>query len=274
MADNTDLPLPDITPDNFRRAWLRFELVAKAKKWSEQEQLGIIPTLLRDKLLDIYDELPDTEKSGLKELKEALEKATGAARDPLAAGKQFSERNQGSHEKVADYATSLKKIFKEAYPKESGVSTVLSQRFLAGLKPSIRKQVLLKGRPSTLDEAIKTASDIEFALDFGDEETVTQQPEGLEQVFALQKQQRADQETVKKLQEAVELLTKQLEAHETRPSTSRQRYMGGRGRGRHRINMSTIQCFKCHEYGHFQYHCPLNEQQPVPRKGGDWLPSQ
>ena len=60
----------------------------------------------------------------------------------------------GSHEKVADYATSLKKILKEAYPKESGVSTVLSQRFLAGLKPSIRKQVLLKGRPSTLDEAM------------------------------------------------------------------------------------------------------------------------
>ena len=134
--------------------------------------------------------------------------------------------------------------------------------------------MLLKGRPSTLDEAIKTASDIEFALDFGDEETVTQQPEGLEQVFALQKQQRADQETVKKLQEAVELLTKQLEAYETRPSTSRQRYMGGRGRGRHRINMSTIQCFKCHEYDHFQYHCQLNEQQPVPRKGGVWLPSQ
>ena len=175
MADNTDLPLPDITPDNFRRAWLRFELVAKAKQWSE---LGIIPTLLRDKLLDIYDELPDTKKSGLKELKEALEKAKGAARDLLAAGKQFSERNQGSHEKVADYATSLKKIFKEAYPKESGMSTVLSQKFLAGLKPSIRKQVLLKGRPSTLDEAVKTASDIEFALDFGDEETVTQQSKG------------------------------------------------------------------------------------------------
>ena len=58
------------------------------------------------------------------------------------------------------------------------MSTVLSQRFLAGLKPSIRKQVLLKGRPSTLDEAIKTASDIEFALDFGDKETVTQQQRG------------------------------------------------------------------------------------------------
>ena len=72
MADNTDLPLPDITPDNFRRECLRFELLAKAKKWSEQEQLGIIPTLLRDKLLDIYDELPDTEKSGLKELKRPL----------------------------------------------------------------------------------------------------------------------------------------------------------------------------------------------------------
>ena len=36
------------------------------------EQLGIIPNLLRNKLLAIYDELPDTEKSGLKELNRPL----------------------------------------------------------------------------------------------------------------------------------------------------------------------------------------------------------
>ena len=76
MAENTDLPLPDIHPANFKRAWLRLELVAKAKKWTNEEQLVIIPTLLRDKLLDIYAELPDEKKEDVKQLKEVLSQAT------------------------------------------------------------------------------------------------------------------------------------------------------------------------------------------------------
>ena len=51
--------------ENFRRAWLRFELFAKAKKWGEEEQVSIIATLLRDKLLDVYHELPDEAKKHL-----------------------------------------------------------------------------------------------------------------------------------------------------------------------------------------------------------------
>ena len=39
-------------------------------------------------------------------------------------------------------------------------------------------------------------------------------------------------------------------------------------------NRNWMQCYKCHEFGHIQYHCPLNGQQSVPRKGVDWLPSQ
>lgn len=30
----------------------------------------------------------------------------------------------------------------------------------------------------------------------------------------------------------------------------------GRGRGRHAFNKSTVECFKCHKLGHFQYECP------------------
>lgn len=30
----------------------------------------------------------------------------------------------------------------------------------------------------------------------------------------------------------------------------------GRGRGRHTFNKATVECFKCHELGHFQYECP------------------
>ena len=35
----------------------------------------------------------------------------------------------------------------------------------------------------------------------------------------------------------------------------------GRGRGRQSFHKSTIECYHCHELGHFQYECPKKEKQ-------------
>ena len=40
MAQPLDVPLPELTVDGFQRAWLRFELVAKAKEWDTAKQLS------------------------------------------------------------------------------------------------------------------------------------------------------------------------------------------------------------------------------------------
>lgn len=47
MAGQIELPLPEISTDNFSRGWLRFQLVAKAKGWDEDQQKTILLTLLR-----------------------------------------------------------------------------------------------------------------------------------------------------------------------------------------------------------------------------------
>ena len=59
-----------------------------------------------------------------------------------------------------------KKLFKEAYGAEEDTSAVLLQRFLTGLLPPIRRQLLLKGKPETLVQAIKDAEGVEYALNF------------------------------------------------------------------------------------------------------------
>jgi len=51
MAQSFDLPLPEITVNDFWHSWTRFELVATAKEWNEAKQKLKLPTLLRGKLV-------------------------------------------------------------------------------------------------------------------------------------------------------------------------------------------------------------------------------
>jgi len=117
MAQSTDIPLPEITIEDFRRAWTRFELVATAKKWGEDKQLAIIPTLLRGRLVDYYIDLEEEEKVSIQELGISLKKRAGLMTDPLAAARKFSVRSQEPQERVSDFATDLKKLFRLAYPE-------------------------------------------------------------------------------------------------------------------------------------------------------------
>ena len=41
-----ELQLPELTTDDFQRAWTRFELIAAAKEWNAAKQLTIVPILL------------------------------------------------------------------------------------------------------------------------------------------------------------------------------------------------------------------------------------
>lgn len=271
MAGQIELPLPEISTDNFSRAWLRFQLVAKAKAWDEDQQKTILPTLLRGDLLDAYLSLSDEEKDSLDTMKEALAKRAGVAKHPLLVCKLFSEKSQGAHQRVLEYATELTKLFREAYPSEGATSAVLLQRFLAGLNPAISQQVLLKGQPLSLDEVVKAATEVESVLQFGQ----SQQPAEIPLVCALQEQQRVQQETIEKLTATMEQLMKRLDGTRQPRQESHRANQDQRGsqdqrsRYRRRLDIRDVQCYRCREYGHYQYQCPLNGQQSVPKEGGD-----
>ena len=69
MAEQFDIPLPEIAVEEFQRSWTRFKLVAGAEEWPVEKQKVILPTLLRGKLVDIYMGLDDTTRDDLKLLK-------------------------------------------------------------------------------------------------------------------------------------------------------------------------------------------------------------
>ena len=72
-----DVPLPEITKEDFERAWLRFEYIAAAKRWDEAKQLSVLPTLLRGPLIDFYVSLTAAQKADVKTLRDALAAKAG-----------------------------------------------------------------------------------------------------------------------------------------------------------------------------------------------------
>ena len=74
MAQLLDIPLPEVTAESFKRAWTRFELVAKAKEWEAAKQLQtVLPTLLRGKLVEKNVDFDDETKGNIDKLKAALQ---------------------------------------------------------------------------------------------------------------------------------------------------------------------------------------------------------
>ena len=98
-----DLPFPEITVEEFPRAWTRFELVSATKEWKDEKQASILPMLLQGKLVDYYVDLDATTKADLKLLKMTLMKKAGLAHDLLTAGKPG--------EKAADFTNHLKSSY-------------------------------------------------------------------------------------------------------------------------------------------------------------------
>ena len=124
-------------------------------------------------------------------------------------------RCQRSGEKVADFASDLKKLFKQAYPEEPLTSGILLQCFITGLMPHISQQILLKGKPTKFEEAVLTAEGVEYALNF--EHKSPDPTTQTDEINAVGKPHCSeDLKLITQVQQALDQMTKRLEALETR----------------------------------------------------------
>ena len=89
MATWLDLPLPEITIEEFHHAWTRFELVAATKEWNDKRKKLILPTLLCGKLVEYYGDADDVTCGDLANLKSFLMTKVRLMHDPLTSSQLF-----------------------------------------------------------------------------------------------------------------------------------------------------------------------------------------
>ncbi|KAL5502192.1 hypothetical protein EMCRGX_G008924 [Ephydatia muelleri] len=112
--------------EDFERSWRWVELIATANQWNEEKKLAVIPALLRGKLLDLYPFCTSEERRDLVTMKKALSDRAGVTKDPNA----------------------------------------YLSRFITGLSPSIAREVILRGTPDNIEDAVKKALDVERVMHY------------------------------------------------------------------------------------------------------------
>ena len=170
--------------------------------------------------------------------------------------------NQREKQRVTEYARELKGLFQKAHKEESLASPVLLQKFLSGLQPQIRRQVLLKGQPTDFTTAVKTATEVEFAFRFEDGRVTCPV-----EVCSFQDQpnraMKQLEQTVTELTKQVQTLQEELAKERSMSHSCPQRRAGSSRNNRRR-------CFSCGKFGHVQRECHLNSHEPASMEAGSW----
>ena len=139
-------------------------------------------------------------------------------------------------ESIRDFDLALRKLFAEAYPQENAdVSSAYLSRFITGLLPEIAKEVLLRGAPGNIEDAVKKAIDVERVMHYVEKQEM--------EVMKIETSGGQYRDTT---QEMLEQVVKRMEALESRleKRTYRPRQAGSR------------RCFNCNEEGHYRRNCP------------------
>lgn len=235
MIDN--ITVNKITAQNFERAWARVLAVATHQKWEDSRIITFIPTILDDFMFDAYQTLEEQQKKSSHILKEALAKAAGVLQaETKCSAQKFLERNQREDENVSTYSIELKKLFLTAFPDDVISSQVLLQKFICGLRVSIKSFLTKIGIPETLEEAINNAVRIESTK----ERTELSLNALSSKQAIIHPKLHDDIQSLTKMVNDLGMEIKQLKSWKNQDTTR------------------SKACFKCGKHGHWRRNCPLN----------------
>ena len=221
---HASVPKPLATGD--ASEWfIRFEICSKANEWDNAKMALKLPTLMEGEALAVWLDIAEGEQADYKVVKEkVVEKMKPMG---FVALEEFHKRKMQPGEAVTTFSYNLKKLLNQAMTNldPAAREQVLLHQFLAGLPPSVSRQIRATVEARELEQTVKHAR---LLMAISEQEHTAAIPEDPSELQQLRKQ-------VQNLTEHVAALTTQR--HDER---KQQPYRC---------------CFKCNQPGHLQRNC-------------------
>ena len=233
---------------------VHFEQVSEWNRWSYHEKSQQLVMCLRGEAQKLLGDLTVELRSDYDRLKSVLTKRFNPEELVIAHRCEFRSRRRKHGESPSDYGYALRRLGCLAFPKMTYDDREINilEQFINGIGNSAIHDHVIFHHPKTLEAAISLA--IEFESVKGTQLSVVKPVHAGDSVNTVQSKSHESQkpEPHTEMTELVKLMKSCVD------KLSKLRLNGNKKSG----NMSHVECYRCHDFGHIAKYCRNQNQSP------------
>ena len=249
----------------------QFEAIASGHSWTAADKLGELVACLRGPALEVFAYLPDADRLDYRSLTASLESRFGVTKQEPWFRSQLRCRTRGAGETLPCLARDVERLVAMAYPSavQELRDTLACDHFLGALNDADLQIAVRQGRPSSLQEALAHAMEIEaIRRSVGSSRPMGGEAAGASACVRGSRTtenepppRRPDapstSDALRQILHSLNDLKKEL----NRDTPSRGRGLRGQNWGSGTLGV----CWSCGDKGHIRRNCPRRSPNPVGR---------
>ena len=233
---------------DFDDYWGHFEAIAQWNQWDYQEKGMQLACSLIEEARGVLSTIPFPLAHDYNSLVDAIKRKYSPEGSESQYSVELMNRVCKPNESVAHYGHALQRLAARAYPGATIAEPIMVDMFVKGLPDLAMRRHVHSSKPKSLPEAITTAVSYQ-AFDMCQQAQVTRKPQPTKHVSVAQVTAAPPSG-----QNSNQYNTQVVARPIPRPGANG----NGQRQFRQKRDLSTVECFKCHQMGHYSRDCPSN----------------